>query len=444
MDPMLLDMLWVVTAAGLVFLMQAGFLCLEAGMTRTKNSINVAIKNVADFGISALVFWAVGFGVMFGVTTQGWLGTSLFLPDLAPGEGASTGWTATFFLYQVMFCGTAVTIVSGAVAERVKFTGYLLMALTVALVYPVFGHWAWGGGLLDQGGWLGSMGFIDFAGSTVVHAVGGWFGLAACLVLGARLGRFNPDGSVNETNGSNVPLAMLGALLLWFGWIGFNGGSTFALDASGPGHPRQHDARRRRGPLPQRRPGLHAPGLRPPLRRHQRRPRRPRRHHRQLPRRLRAPGHRHRRGRRPRVPGGPVAALPPEDRRRHLRRPGAPRRGGLGHPRRGDLRRPRHAWHRAHPRRAAGRAGARRRRVRGAVPGRWAARVLRLAENDRPPRHPRGRARRAQLPRAPRHHRADRFRQHDRAARPAPATCPFGRPSSRSPRSARSPSGTTD
>ena len=231
MDPKLLDMLWIVVAAGLVFLMQAGFLCLEAGLTRTKNSINVAIKNMADFGVSALVFWAVGFGLMFGATWQGWLGASHFLPDV--GQGPM--WTATFFLYQLMFCGTAVTIVSGAAAERVRFTGYLCIAAIVALSYPVFGHWAWGGALSGEGGWLGNLGFVDFAGSTVVHGVGGWFALAACLVIGPRLGRFNDDGSVNDTNGSNVPLAMLGALILWFGWIGFNGGSTLALDASVPG-----------------------------------------------------------------------------------------------------------------------------------------------------------------------------------------------------------------
>ena len=232
MDPKLIDILWLVTAAGLVFLMQAGFLCLEAGLTRTKNSINVAIKNMADFGISALVFWVLGFGLMFGATWHGWIGGSLFASDFPATDG---GWTAAFFLYQLTFCGATVTIVSGAVAERIKFTGYLMMALTVALVYPVFGHWAWAGGLLDQGGWLGEIGFIDFAGSTVVHGVGGWFGLAACLVVGARLGRFNDDGTVNQTNGSNVPFAMLGAMILWFGWIGFNGGSTLALDASVPG-----------------------------------------------------------------------------------------------------------------------------------------------------------------------------------------------------------------
>ena len=232
MDAKLLDMLWLITAAGLVFLMQAGFLCLEAGMTRTKNSINVAIKNMADFGISALVFWALGFGLMFGATWHGWLGGSFFASDLDANDG---GWTAAFFLYQLTFCGATVTIVSGAVAERIKFTGYLAMALTVAMVYPVVGHWAWAGGLLEQGGWLSELGFVDFAGSTVVHGVGGWFGLAACIVVGARLGRFGDDGTVHETNGSNVPLAMLGAMMLWFGWIGFNGGSTLALDASVPG-----------------------------------------------------------------------------------------------------------------------------------------------------------------------------------------------------------------
>lgn len=232
MDSAILDILWVVFAAGLVFVMQAGFLCLEAGLTRSKNSINVAMKNIADFGIAMAIFWLIGFGLMFGATRGGWFGFSLFVPDVgSPGNA----WTSTFFLYQAMFCGTAVTIVSGAVAERVRFSGYLIMAVVVALVYPLLGHWAWGGGLLDQAGWLAEKGFVDFAGSTVVHSVGGWFGLAACLVIGPRLGRFGKNGQVHSTNSSNLPLAMLGMLLLWFGWIGFNGGSTLALNDTVPG-----------------------------------------------------------------------------------------------------------------------------------------------------------------------------------------------------------------
>ncbi|MEM8739387.1 MAG: ammonium transporter [Planctomycetota bacterium] len=226
-----IDILWVVVSAALVFLMQAGFLCLETGLTRSKNSINVAVKNIADFGLSVLLFWGVGFGIMFGTTAGGWWGTDAFVPDLA-GGGAGD---ASFFLYQVMFCGTAVTIVSGAVAERVRFGGYLYIAGIVAVVYAVFGHWAWGGAVVEQSTWLSGLGFVDFAGSTVVHGVGGWFGLIACVVIGARLGRFDAEGRAKNPSGSNLPMAMLGTLLLWFGWIGFNGGSTLAFDAAVPG-----------------------------------------------------------------------------------------------------------------------------------------------------------------------------------------------------------------
>ncbi|MEM6552566.1 MAG: ammonium transporter [Planctomycetota bacterium] len=213
-------------AAALVFLMQAGFLCLEAGMTRSKNSINVALKNLADLGVSAMVFWVVGFGLMFGLTWSGWFGGSGFLPEVGQGDS----WEGAFFVFQLMFCGTAVTIVSGAVAERVKFGGYLLIAALVALVYPVFGHWVWGGALTGENGWLAEMGFVDFAGSTVVHSVGGWAALVACIVIGPRLDRFGPDGRPRNTLGSNQPTAILGVLLIWFGWIGFNGGSTLALN----------------------------------------------------------------------------------------------------------------------------------------------------------------------------------------------------------------------
>jgi Amt family ammonium transporter len=225
------DLLWIVIAAALVFLMQAGFLCLETGFTRSKNSINVAVKNLADFGLSMLLFWAVGFGVMFGATEAGLVGASRFVPDLTGGSG----FDAAFFLFQVVFCGTAVTIVSGAVAERVRFGGYLFISLVVALTYPIFGHWAWGGALEDQSTWLFDLGFVDFAGSTVVHGVGGWFALIACVIIGPRLGRFNDDGTPHETPSSNLPVAMLGTLLLWFGWIGFNGGSTLAWNPSVPG-----------------------------------------------------------------------------------------------------------------------------------------------------------------------------------------------------------------
>ncbi len=232
MEKSLTDIIWVLLCSGLVFTMQAGFLCLEAGLTRSKNSINVALKNVTDFGVSCLLFWAFGFGIMFGVSQSGWFGTSFYFPSLD-----KSSWTPVFFLFQLMFCGTAVTIVSGAVAERMKFLGYVITAAMISgLIYPVFGHWAWGGSWAsDSMGWLQRMGFVDFAGSSVVHSVGGWASLAALIVLGPRIGRFSADGKERKIQGSNLPFAMLGLLILWFGWIGFNGGSTLAMNQQVPG-----------------------------------------------------------------------------------------------------------------------------------------------------------------------------------------------------------------
>ena len=224
------DLLWVIIASALVFLMQAGFLALEAGLTRTKNAINVAIKNMADFGISTVLFWLVGFGIMFGPTLGGWMGHSEYAMSFSEGFA----WPTVFFTFQVMFAGTAVTIVSGAVAERLKFGSYLLMAILVAgFTYPVFGHWAWNGLQFGEAnGWLGQLGFYDFAGSTVVHSMGGWTALALLLILGPRIGRFPEDGPPKKITGSNLPLAAMGALLLWIGWLGFNGGSTLSIGPS--------------------------------------------------------------------------------------------------------------------------------------------------------------------------------------------------------------------
>ena len=216
-----MDELWVLICSGLVFLMQAGFMCLESGLTRSKNSINVAIKNLADFGISLTLFWAFGYGIMFGVSQNGWLGGSSFFLS-----GENTPKAIVFFLFQAMFCGTATTIISGAVAERLKFSGYfIIITLVSGLVYPLFGHWAW-----NTNGWLHHIGFVDFAGSTVVHGVGAWVSLATLLIIGSRRGRFSSTGEEHKIQGSNLPFAVLGALLLWFGWLGFNGGSTFVWD----------------------------------------------------------------------------------------------------------------------------------------------------------------------------------------------------------------------
>ncbi len=227
------DMAWLLGCAGLVFLMQPGFMCLESGMTRSKNSINVAAKNLSDFGISALLYWLFGFGVMFGPSWFGWLGTDYF------GLSVETQpQLAAFFIFQVMFCGTSTTIISGAVAERMRFSSYLIVCvLCSGLIYPVFGHWAWKGMELvgnaygSHGvGWLRSLGFYDFAGSTVVHSVGGWVSLATLFVVGPRLGRYGPAARDRHIAGSNLPFSMLGAMLLWLGWLGFNGGSTLALN----------------------------------------------------------------------------------------------------------------------------------------------------------------------------------------------------------------------
>ena len=230
-SPALIDVLWLTLCCVLVLLMQAGFLCLESGLTRSKNSINVAMKNAADFVLAVFIFWLFGFGLMFGDSQSGWLGTDLFLLDL----GQSESWTSVFFLFQAMFCATAATIVAGAVAERIRFNGYILLTLLiVALIYPVSGHWVWAGAFAESDGWLASLGFVDFAGSTVVHSVGGWVALAALIKIGPRKGRF-VDGKPQQVPASNVPLAFLGVLFFSVGWIGFNGGSTLAFSEQVPG-----------------------------------------------------------------------------------------------------------------------------------------------------------------------------------------------------------------
>lgn len=232
MNQTLFDVFWLVLCSALVFNMQMGFLCLESGLTRSKNAINVALKNMTDFALAVLLYWLFGFGLMFGASDSGWLGTSLFFPQF----GSDDPWSSAFFLFQAMFCATAVTIISGATAERLRFVVYVILgALVAGLIYPVFGHWAWAGALGEGDGWLSSAGFVDFAGATVVHGVGGWVALAAVLIIGPRAGRFDTEGQGRAMPGSNLPLAMLGALLLFFGWFGFNGGSTFAADAKVPG-----------------------------------------------------------------------------------------------------------------------------------------------------------------------------------------------------------------
>jgi Amt family ammonium transporter len=222
------DYVWTLVAAALVFFMQAGFAMVEAGFTRAKSAINIMMKNLMDFSMGSIFFWAIGFGLMFGVSKAGLIGTSgFFLSDFTPGGDP---WVLAFWMFQVVFAATAATIVSGAMAERTKFSGYLLYSIFVsAIIYPIFGSWAWGG-LLNGGGWLESLGFIDFAGSTVVHSVGGWAALAGTIVLGPRLGKYAKDGSIKPILGHNLPLAALGVFILWLGWFGFNPGSTTAAN----------------------------------------------------------------------------------------------------------------------------------------------------------------------------------------------------------------------
>jgi Amt family ammonium transporter len=220
------DYVWTLVAAALVFFMQAGFALVESGFTRAKNSINILMKNLMDFSCGTLAFWAIGFGLMFGVSGTGWLGTSsFFLVDYEPGGDP---WVLAFWMFQVVFCATAATIVSGAMAERTKFTGYILYSIIIsAIIYPVFGSWAWGS-LYKGSGWLEGLGFIDFAGSTVVHSVGGWAALAGAIVLGPRMGKYTKEGAIRPIPGHNIPLAALGVFILWLGWFGFNPGSTTA------------------------------------------------------------------------------------------------------------------------------------------------------------------------------------------------------------------------
>jgi Amt family ammonium transporter len=189
------------------------------------------VKNLADLGLSIGLFWLFGYGLMFGASRSGWIGTNGFVLSVADQPDQTV-----FFLFQAMFCGTATTVISGAVAERLKFPAYLIIATVVSgLIYPLFGHWSWNGLSSSSGGWLQQMGIIDFAGSTVVHSIGAWVGLAALLVLGPRRGRFGEDGTPHPIQGSNMPFSVLGTLILWFGWIGFNGGSTLALNHQVPG-----------------------------------------------------------------------------------------------------------------------------------------------------------------------------------------------------------------
>ncbi len=236
-----LDTVWVVITACLVFFMNLGFAMVESGLCRSKNATNILAKNFIVFAISSLAFWILGWGLMFG-DGNGFIGTeglwfvggddnSPATGDAYKGVYSAISWTGVplwaKFFFQLVFAGTAATIVSGAVAERIKFKSFIIFTfLIVGIMYPITGHWIWGGG------WLAKLGMWDFAGSTVVHSVGGWAALAGVLLLGPRIGKYRKDGSVIPIPGHNLGMATLGVFVLWFGWFGFNPGSTMSADFS--------------------------------------------------------------------------------------------------------------------------------------------------------------------------------------------------------------------
>ncbi len=218
------DTIWVLLAAVLVFFMQAGFAMVETGFTRAKNAGNIIMKNLLDFAIGTIVFWVLGFGLMFGQSQGGIIGAVDFLikGDYAALKGLTFPTTA-FVIFQTVFCATAATIVSGAMAERTKFISYCVYsAIISAVIYPISGHWIWGGG------WLAQLGFHDFAGSTAVHMVGGLSALIGAKILGPRIGKYGKDGKPKAILGHSITLGALGVFILWFCWFGFNGGSTVA------------------------------------------------------------------------------------------------------------------------------------------------------------------------------------------------------------------------
>lgn len=240
MDPkVMMDTLWVLVTAMLVFFMNLGFATVEAGMQPAKNCVNILSKNFVVFAVTSVVFWMFGFGIMFGdgnpfIGLQGLWGVggadnSPATGDAYQGVYSALNWTGVpllaKFFFQLVFAGTAATIVSGAVGSRIKYFSFIVFSCIMGtLIYPVTGHWIWGGGFLAK------MGFWDFAGSTVVHSVGGWAALTGALILGPRIGKFGPNGEVRATPGHELSLATLGTFVLWLGWFGFNPGSTMAVD----------------------------------------------------------------------------------------------------------------------------------------------------------------------------------------------------------------------
>jgi ammonium transporter, Amt family len=240
-----MDTMWVLMTAFLVFFMNLGFAMVESGLCRVKNTVNILAKNFIVFAVSSLAYYVLGFGIMYG-DGNGLVGLSGLLAAAGADNSPATGdayqgvysalsWTgvplAAKFLFQLVFCGTAATIVSGAVAERIRFPTFIVFSVVIcAVLYPVTGHWIWGGG------WLSSIGMLDFSGSTVVHSVGGWAALAGVMVLGPRIGRYRTDGTARPMYGHNMSMATLGVFVLWFGWFGFNPGSTMSVNAPAIAH----------------------------------------------------------------------------------------------------------------------------------------------------------------------------------------------------------------
>jgi Amt family ammonium transporter len=220
-----LDNMWLLIAGFLVMFMQPGFALVEAGFTRSKNTANIVMKNLMDFSIGSILYWVIGFTLMYGDSVAG-----LFaIPDLffmSDGFGENYADYSDLF-FQTVFCATAATIVSGAMAERTEFKAYLIFTIVISVfIYPISGHWTWGGG------WLSQLGFHDFAGSSIVHSVGAWVGLAGAAVIGPRIGKYNKQGKPNAIPGHNLLLGALGVFILWFGWFGFNPGSQLAASGT--------------------------------------------------------------------------------------------------------------------------------------------------------------------------------------------------------------------
>ncbi len=224
---MAIDTFWVLIGGILVFWMQAGFAMVETGFTRSKNAGNIIMKNLMDFALGSIIYWIVGFGLMFGADA-GFIGIPKFFADGIAENAPDSINNYAFLFFQTVFCATSATIVSGAMAERTKFISYCIYSVVIsAVIYPIAGHWIWGGG------WLAQLGFHDFAGSTAVHSIGGWCALVGAIILGPRIGKYTKDGKSNAIPGHSLTLGALGVFILWMGWFGFNPASSLGITGDG-------------------------------------------------------------------------------------------------------------------------------------------------------------------------------------------------------------------